>query len=196
MWRRYKMKSSDLKYIFENIPVTTRNTYVKGITRDTQGICIDYLKENNINHNIKSDPKNPKSVRKRIEILRKDGSLIATIKNPFYPTNSVEGRRLINDKFEAETHSRNYGIDTTESKIYDVNELERAKKEVFDNNSGPLVIKPKSMSLGKGVFVNLSKENFDFHWGECKKILLQKKRHDYSILVQKYLEGFEVRATV
>lgn len=81
-----------------------------------------------------------------------------------------------------------------------MNQKEEAKKHAFKNGV-PLkgvVIKPLDLSLGKGVFVNVTEKNFDSHWDQCVNIMMENGRNNDNglILVQDFMEGFEVCATI
>lgn len=152
---------------------------------------INYLKNNQIKHTVTTSEKNSRV--KIISIQRPDGTHIASIKNPFYPTNSRSGCRIIRNKFNTEKHLRKFGINTPISKIYKSDQVELAEQETFKNGDYPVVIKPLDMSLGKGVMTNVSKERFKYNWELSRKSINHQNRN---LMVQNYIGGFEVRATI
>src|SRR5699024_7673814 len=190
------MKNSDLKYIYDNKPQNEMNKYPIGIQRNTILQYIDYLAENDYKHYVKKLRKGHRS----ITLKREDGSNIDILKNPVYPTNSKIGREIAIDKFKAPKHPKAADLLTTNSSLFKMNEKENAKEAAFKDGKPQkgIVIKPLDLSLGKGVFVNVTRENFDEHWQQCVKIMKANGRTDEDglILVQDFMDGFEVRATV
>lgn len=190
------MKNADLKYIYDNKPHNEMNKYPIGIQRNTILQYIDYLEENGYKHYVKRLRKGHRS----ITLKREDGSNIDILKNPVYPTNSKGGRQIAIDKFKTEKHLKEAGLLTTNSSLFKMGEQEKAKETAFKEGEPEkgVVIKPLDLSLGKGVFVNVTEENFDEHWQRCVKIMKSNGRTDDDglILVQDFMEGFEVRATI
>lgn len=84
------MKSTDLEYIYSNIPHANMNKYPHGLQRNTMLQYVDYLKENEYKHYVKLLKKGNRS----ITFKRDDGSNINTLKNPVYPNNSQAGRKV------------------------------------------------------------------------------------------------------
>lgn len=186
------MKSSDLKYIYDNIPYQKMNQYPHNLNTNTILQISDKMKEIGYEYNLKK----LKTGHHSIDMLRKDGSLAATLKNPIYPSNSKAGRRVAIDKLKTEKHLRSAGLNTTKSRLYTSDQMEKAKKEVFSDSDSGVVIKPLDMSLGKGVFVNVKEEDFALYWDKCTEVMKQTNRKEYYILVQDFMDGFEVRATI
>lgn len=190
------MKNSDLKYIYDNKPHNKMNKYPIGIQRNTILQYIDYLEENDYRHYVRKLRKGHRS----ITLKREDGSNIDILKNPVYPTNSKIGRQIAIDKFKAEKHLKEAELLTTNSSLYKMNERGKAKEAAFKDGEPEkgVVIKPLDLSLGKGVFVNITKEKFDEHWQQCVKVMKVNGRTDEDglILVQDFMDGFEVRATI
>lgn len=190
------MKSSDLKYIYDNKPHSEMNKYPMGIQRNTILQYIDFLQENDYKYYVKKLKKGHRS----ITLKREDGSNIDVLKNPVYPTNSKVGRKIAIDKFKSEQLLKKADLLTTNSMLFNMNEKEAAKEAAFKDGEPEkgIVIKPLDLSLGKGVFVNVTKENFEAHWEQCVKIMKANGRteDDGLILVQDFMDGFEVRATV
>lgn len=182
------MNNEDLEYIYKKIPYKEENIYPK-IMVSTQNLHIDFLKSSNINYDVK-ETQNRKI--KDIHILRLDGSLLNTVTNPNYPTNSKLGIRLAGNKLKTEEYLKNFNLKTTNSKIYNMNELEKAKIESFSNNKKEVVIKPLNGTMGRGVMVNVKEERFDQCWEYTSAVHNSKS----SILVQDYLEGFEARVNI
>lgn len=185
------MNNNDLKYLLTHIDLDKKNIYNNKIKAGTNGTYIDYLKNNNINYKINEID----SKINNITIMTSDNKIIDIIANPLYPNNNEYGITIMKDKFKTEEHLKKYKMNTTDSKIYQYYDCEMAKKEFFKNNPNrKAVIKPLNGSLSKGVYVNVSKERFEHNWN----FSLQERNNNLKAkaIVQEYLEGFEVRATI
>lgn len=183
------MNSDDLKYIFENSPIKEKNIYPKNMVINLPDIHLKFLKENEIKYNF-----NQAKARylRSIDILRLDGTLIKTIDPPRYPTNALVSNTFVRDKLKTEEYLKKFNIRTPMSKVYDKDDVEIAKRETFVNSKEPVVIKPLHGTLGNGVMVNVNEDRFNDNWKEMSKYLHGNRE----IILQKYLEGFEARATI
>ena len=187
------MKKSDLEYIYNVIPYDKMNTYSHNINTHPISQYTRTLNRKGYNYSVERIVSGHRS----INLLRKDGTLAGKLRSPVYPSNSDEGRSIANHKVRTEEYLRKVGVTAPISKIYTPDEMKKAKKEAFENSDQHVVIKPLNLSLGRGVFVDISEDDFEFYWNQCKSIMEEKKKNrDHYILVQNYLEGFEVRATV
>ncbi|SDL25353.1 ATP-grasp domain-containing protein [Lacicoccus qingdaonensis] len=184
------MNDNDLKYLLNNNPYSEKNYYPMNVTSATAAFHTEFLKRSHFKYKIRNTKR---KYLKIIDVLRSDGSLIGSIKNPIYPTNAYIGRQITIDKLMTEQYCRRFGIKTPESESYDVADLEIAKKNAFNHSDKSVVIKPLDSSFGRGVRVNVTKNRFDYNWGKASEALKKNKR---KILVQDYIEGFECRVTV
>lgn len=185
------MNNKDLEYIFNNSPYTSKNIYKTGVKASTNGLYIDYLESKNINYKIEETDSNIKIIK----ILTKDNNLIATINNPLYPNNNTFGISIMNNKLKTEKYLKEFGISTPDSKIYKYSEVKRAKADFFKENPGKnAVIKPLNGSLSRGVYVNVSEHRFETNWNYSLND--RKNNLNAQAIVQKYMDGFEVRATI
>lgn len=182
------MNTKDLEYIFNHIPYK-KNIYHKVVPFRLPDIHINYLKKNNINYKFNQGKSR---YQRTIDILRKDNSLITTIKPPRYLTNSRVGYELVKDKFSTENLLEKYNINTVKSEIYMKSDMQKAKTEAFNNRMKSVVIKPLAGTLGKGVMVNVSEQRFEYNWLESTKYIGENGK----VVVQEYLDGFEARGTV
>src|SRR5699024_7683125 len=144
----------------------------------------------------KNNVKKLKNNHKQLNMLRKDGSLIGFLRNPVYPSNSAEGRAVSIDKIETEKILTLAEIRTTVSKVYSGKEMEKAMKESFNGQKDTVVIKSNDMSLGRGVYVNVTENEFEEYWNLTRDIMIKHGRKTQKILVQNFFKGFEARATV
>jgi len=186
------MNSKDLEYIFTNIPYDSINLYEDIKTLNTAEQYILKAEELGFNHSVTE----LKNGHKQLNMLRKDGEQIDILKKPVYPSNSPEGRSASIDKMKTEKLLTLSGINTTVSKIYTGDELIKAKKESFNNPEDTVVIKPNNMSLGRGVHVNITENEFENNWNLTKEIMIKHGRKKQRIIVQNFFKGFEARATV
>lgn len=189
------MNVTDLNYLLENIEHLERNEY-DFVNVGSNSNYINYLRRSEFNYKIDELNKSEKV----ISILTRSGKLIDSFKYPLYPNNLEIGLKLTGDKFETEKHLTKFGFETTSSKVYSYEDMELAKNDFFNrNNSERVVIKPLNSSFGRGVFVNVSKERFEENWKLSKDDLTVtelRKENELKFIVQNFLEGFEVRATI
>lgn len=186
------MNSKDLEYIYSNIPYKSMNIYKEIKTLNTAEQYIEKAKEIGFNYSVKQLKKG----HKQLNMLRKDGTLAGVLRNPIYPSNSSEGRAVSINKIETEKILTLAGIRTTVSKVYTGDQLSKAKKDSFKNTKNTVVIKPNNMSLGRGVFVNITEDEFEKYWNLTKDIMIKHGRKTQRILVQNFFKGFEARATI
>ena len=169
------------------------NIYDDIKTINTMDQYIKKAEKLGFNHTVK----NLKKGFKQLNLLRKDGSLIDVLRSPVYPSNSAKGREVSISKIETENILTLAGIRTTISTVYKGNEMEKAKSDSFKNPDDTVVIKPNNMSLGRGVFVNISEDEFEKFWNLTRNTMIKHgRKQQQNILVQNYLKGFEARATI
>ena len=185
------MKSSDLEYLFNNIPYTERNIYPQDIEIENVAMYKDYMKNNGFHYEYERLGTGFMSAN----LLRQDNSKIAGVKNPYYPTNSRLSFSIARNKFETEKYLKAAGVPTTNSKKYTLDQLATAKKEAA-SFAGDIVIKPLNLALSKGVYSNVTADTFEHYWKLCSNIIKKSKRKGKHILVQEYIEGFEARVTI
>src|SRR5699024_2483218 len=185
------MKSSDLKYLFENIPYTGKNIYPQDIEIENVAMFKDSMKDHGFNYEYEKLDTGFMSAN----LLRQDNSKIAGVKNPYYPTNSRLSFNIARNKFETERYLRAAGVPTTNSKKFALDQKEMAKKEATSFEGG-IVIKALNLALSQGVYSNVTIDTFDHYWNLCSNIIRKNKRKGKYILVQEYIEGFEARVTI
>lgn len=189
------MDVNDLKYLLNSVKGEKRNTY-KNISVASNSSHINYLRRSNFKHEINEINK---SVREFI-LYTKDNEKIESFHYPYYPGTSEYALKLTRDKVRAEEHFKKCGFRTTNSKFYHFEDGKKAIEEVFENvPDKKVVVKPLNSSLGRGVFVNVSKDRFMENWnlskGDLKPSEL-KKEDELKFIVQDFIPGFEARATI
>lgn len=186
------MKSSDLKYIYENIPYKEMNIYKDIKSLNTAIQYIHKAEELGFKHRVKPLKKG----HKQLNLLRKNGTLAGVIRNPIYPTNSLIGRQASISKMQTESILTAVGISTTVSRMYHIDDVKKAKSDWFDESNETVVIKPNNMSQGKGVYVHIAENEFEKYWDLTSNLMRKHKNKPVDILVQKFIPGFEARATI
>lgn len=189
------MDVNDLNYILNQFKDSKKNKY-KSVNVGTNSSYINYLKRSQYNHKIDSI----NASKKQISILTKDGKYIDSFNYPLYPNGTQYALHLTRDKFRAENHLHKCNLSTTKSRVYSYGQMSQAKADFFnDTKNERAVIKPLKSSLGRGVFVNVSEEHFEESWQLSKEDLTVtelRQENDLRFIVQNFLKGFEVRATI
>ncbi|MFD2830010.1 ATP-grasp domain-containing protein [Corticicoccus populi] len=182
------MNVSDLEYILSKNPYD-KNVYSNDIIFHLPNIHLNFLQNNDIKYVFQPAAKR---YMRAIDILRHDESVITTIKPPRYSTNDSFSHSLVRDKLKTEGYLKRFNINTPESQIYNKEEVERAKELSFKDSNHSVVIKPLYGTLGKGVRVNVREDRFEYNW----EVAANSSTNKNEIIVQKFLEGFEARATI
>lgn len=184
------MNSKDLEYIFSNIPSNRMNIYKYISTSNTMRQYISIAK--NLGYNFDSGI--GQGNQKTLILKRKDGTIIDEIKDRKYPKNTQAGVDIATDKYLSEKYLNNALVHTTHSKIYALDEAEKAKDDFFSEKSSKFaVIKPTNMSQGIGVNVKIDENTFNYYWNDTLNAIGNRKSE---VMVQEYFEGFEARAVV
>lgn len=182
------MDSKDLEYIYNNITYGQMNIYDDITTINTMEQYITKAENLGFNHSVK----NLKKGFKQLDMLRKDDTLIGSLRSPVYPSNSAKGRKVSISKIETEKILTLADIRTTISKVYKGNEMKKAKIDSFKNFDDTVVIKPNNMSLGRGVYVNISADEFEKFWNLTRNTMIKHgRKQSQSILVQNYLRALK-----
>lgn len=189
------MDVQDLNYLIKSISNEKKNIYKK-ISVGTNSSHINFLKRSNFKYEVETLSPS----EKLFKIYSKNGKLIDSFVFPFYPNTTQVASELTKDKSKLEDHFHRHGFNTTHSKVYYFDEVEKAKSDFISLNSiNGAVIKPLNSSLGKGVFVNVPVNRFNESWQYSKDDLsISEKRNskELKFIVQNYIPGFEARATI
>lgn len=103
---------------------------------------------------------------------------------------------LCRDKFMLEKYLQKFNINTLKSKVFNENEYEEALSYIETIQNTSFVLKPLSLAGGKGIELNIKKEDFKKAWDESLKIQKHEKVKDPSCLIQPYIDGFDVRISI
>lgn len=183
------MDEQTLAKLYKEFHKINRNSYSDDIILDLFPMAKKVLTEMMVEFNEVIEKKKP-----RLYLYDKEDMILRYTKS-FYPNNSLFGFKIANDKMLTEKYLSYSGINTTESKIYTSMQITLANKFV-NNSTDRLVMKPLSLEGGKGVFINVTKENFSYCWNECLKAQKTRKIKSPKVIIQKYVPGFEVRMIV
>lgn len=183
------MDVSHLDHILDRLPDTSENVYGKGTQRTVMGSYIAAADELGLPYSVAKDNKG----RRYIQLRRSDDSHMADIEPVLLPGCSEATRAICNNKISTATVLTRKGVRTPFTSIYSVDDIDRAYEEAFRDTS-QVVIKARALTLGRGVYLNVTKENFREHFAAC--LAMQKQSRWPDVLVQEMVPGFEMRATV
>lgn len=189
------MNDQDLSYLLDYTKKIKQNRY-KYVTFGANSSHINYLNQAKINYT------SERLSNSKINFVIKDmkNKDLFNFVYPFYPNNSPISLKITGDKSLSEAHFSRCGFKTPTSKTYHSGDIDKALDETFKlDTNRKVVVKPKSSSLGRGVYINVSKENFKDAWTSSISELSKSERQNINnieYIVQDILDGFEARATV
>ena len=182
------MNIDNLNYLLENNPYSEKN-YYKNIPTLNIPIQEKFLKSSKFKYRkIKGDI----PIRHKFRLFDLEGNSMFEIKELKYPNNGRQVRSFVENKLSTENYLMEFGINTPHSKVYHMNDMEKAKEESF-KNTDEVVIKPLSSSRGRGVQIGVVKDRFEVNWNITKNAL---RLNNKNIIVQNVVEGFEARVTI
>lgn len=156
------MDEQTLAKLYKEFQQIDKNSYADDIILDLLPMAKKVLTEMKVEFNEVIEKRKP-----RLYLYDQEDMILRYTKS-FYPNNTLFGFKIANDKILTEKYLRYSGIKTTESNIYTPEQVKLAH-EFVNNNSDRLVMKPLSLEGGKGVFVNVTQNNFSYCWNECLK---------------------------
>lgn len=149
------MDVSHLNHILDRLPDASENVYGKGTQRTVMGSYIAAVEELGLLHRIAKDERG----RRYVQLLRNDGSHMHDIEPALLPGCSVATRTICNNKITTATTLNRKGVRTPQTSVYSMEDMDRAFEESF-KVAKQVVIKARALTLGRGVFLNVTKENF------------------------------------
>src|SRR5699024_7925857 len=183
------MNESTLSKILKKVSDTSRNNYDANITQD----LLEVTKRELAELKIKFEPYIFKQ-KERFKIFYTDSDYFKYSKN-FYPNNSMFGFKISNDKMLTEKCLKLANVPTTNS--LELSYKEYDKGQAFINSTpSPKVVKPLNLANGRGVFLNVTKDDFEDTWRRCISIQKQRKINNPKVLIQDMIKGFEVRVVI
>ena len=184
------MNSSDLDYILANIPSSDVNVYDSSAEKSIMGNYVRAAKDLGLPHRLKKNHHGKRFVR----LEREDGTLLGNIAPALLPTCNTETRAICNSKIRTTNILEAKGVRVPRSRVIAEGEEELALTTCFEQ-ADEVAVKAHSMSLGRGIHLNVTPESFIEEFRAC--IALQKSRkHAPQAIVQEMVKGFEMRVTV
>lgn len=183
------MDVTHLDYILNELPDTSENIYGEETQSSVMACYIAAAEEVGISYRVSRDRLN----RRYVQLLRSDGSHVADIEPVLLPGCPEATRAICNNKTSTALLLDRKGIRTPFTSVYTRKDVEQAYRETFDHATH-VVIKAPALTLGRGVFLNVTRTNFREHFEACLE--MQKKSRRPNVLVQEMIRGFEMRVTV
>lgn len=104
--------------------------------------------------------------------------------------------RLCKDKFKLEQHLKNMGINTLDSKHFTQEEFHQALEHVQNSDTKSFAVKPLNMAGGKGIQLDVNKDNFKSAWKKCIEEQINNNVRKPSCIIQPFISGFDVRVSI
>lgn len=123
-----------------------------------------------------------------------NNSSIGSIKGQTPSTNNKKSINISNNKYQTELVLKENNIRTTNSQLFNEELFAQAYSLVSISDKN-FVIKPNSLSGGRGITLNVNKGNFESAWTLAVNACKEAKKN-IDILVQEQLEGVESRFIV
>ncbi|MFC3900417.1 ATP-grasp domain-containing protein [Aliicoccus persicus] len=178
-----------LEDILERVKDKERNDYSLDISQTSTAL----LKRELDTLGIKYEPTVVRGIR-RTKIF--DGDLeIRKHRRSYYHNNSMYGMAITTDKFITEKFLKLSNIPTSNSILLREGDIDQALKHIVDGRNR-YVVKPLDLMQGRGVHTDVTPENLDEVWKRCFALQKRLKVKTPRVLVQDYIEGFEVRVVV
>ncbi|QQD85652.1 hypothetical protein [Jeotgalicoccus sp. ATCC 8456] len=114
----------------------------------------------------------------------------------FYPNNTRLGKSICADKFLTQRFLDNACVKTPVGKLFKPDELVEAKSFISNNSSTKYVLKPVSMSMSLGTFLNVDESNLESSWERSFNVQKKYKVENPRILIQEQIQGLELRVLV
>lgn len=155
---------------------------------NTAGILNFYAKKNQIVLK--------RNINKKLTNLYYKGIKIGYLKGLKVFTTQKEAFNLCRDKFRLEKYLQIFNISTLNSEIFNEHQYDEALNYIENSPDRLFVLKPLSLAGGKGIELNVKKEDFKDAWKKSLKIQKQEKVKSPSCLIQPFINGFDVRISI
>lgn len=125
-----------------------------------------------------------------------DGDLeVRKHRRSYYHNNSMFGMAITTDKFITEKFLKLSNIPTSNSILLHEKDIEKARKHIQDGKKR-YVVKPIDLMQGRGVYTDVTTKNLEEVWHRCFALQKRYKVKNPRVLIQDYIEGYEVRVVV
>lgn len=112
--------------------------------------------------------------------------------SPF--TNSKLAIRTANNKIKTEELLKENNVNTTDSRLFELKEYQAAERFVT-NSKEQLVLKPFNLNGGRGITLDVTKDNFDFAWTQAVNACKEKGK-PFKVMIQPLVRGIETRVLI
>lgn len=178
-----------LKEFFNKIKDDEMIKYSSDIKVNLVHVAIDELNKLNISY-----AKDKKSAN--VLHLFSDTETPLRYVKGFYPNNSRLGKLICQDKYLTQRFLDYSGVKTPVGKMFKHNQFEVAKSFVDNSPNKNFVLKPVTMSMSLGTYLNVNSKNIENSW--IGSFDVQKKYNVVSprVLIQEQIQGLELRIIV
>lgn len=183
------MDKKILKEFFEQTKLDPVNTYSEDLNVELMSVAKEELK--NLKIPFKLDKKNNKVL-----------TLFPNSYNPkkyvkgFYPNNTRLGKNICQDKFLTQKFLELSNVKTPIGKKFTQDQFPEALRFITENVSNNYVLKPTSMSMSLGTYLNVNESNFTDAWNGSFDIQNKYKVASPAVLIQEQIQGLEIRIVI
>lgn len=184
------MDSVRLDSLLHTVAERPENLYPESVKRTVMGSYLEAMGHLGVGYRVRKDRRG----RSYPRLLREDGSVLGDIEPAKLPSCPRASKAFCNDKIRTSQALLDRGVGVPDSKTYLEHEEATAFDEAYETRD-EVVIKAHSLTLGRGVFVGVRREDFVRVFRDCVRLQKDAGR-DPRVLVQEVLRGYEMRATV
>ncbi|WP_342388738.1 ATP-grasp domain-containing protein [Salinicoccus bachuensis] len=183
------MRENQVEYIIESVSDLERNRYKYNVELDSFNLAVRTLEDMGKDYEFLKEGKNPQIA------IYNNGRLAAPFKRHRYPSNADVARKICDNKISTENFLKANNIMTTNSKVFNASEFSEARNYAYGSQNA-IVIKPLNLSGGKGVSIDVKKEDFEYAWNYAVKAQQDSDIENPKVIIQDMVDGFEIRFTV
>src|SRR5699024_727799 len=183
------MNEKILKIFFNEITNDEILDYPADIKTDLLEVAEEELTDLDISFKRNNTKKNV------LEVYNESSNPLNYVKG-FYPNNSNLGRLICKDKFLTQRFLDFSQIKTPKGKMFTPEKYKEAEKFINDNPDISFVLKPVSMSMSLGTFLNVNKNTIKSSWIESFNIQTKYNIKKPRVLIQEQIAGLEIRIIV
>lgn len=183
------MNEKILKQFFSEISDDNIIEYSSNIKVNLIHVALKELKKLNITY--KKDKENANVLQ-----LYSDSNNPLRYVKGFYPNNSRLGKLICQDKFLTQRFLEYSGVKTPSGKMFKHDEFEAAKFFVETSPEKKFVLKPVSMSMSLGTYLDVTSENIKDSWIGSFGVQNEYKVKSPRVLIQERINGLELRIIV
>lgn len=181
------MDKQTLKYFFSEISNDKPIEYPKTIKTNLIHVAQQELKKLKIPFEV-----NNKNI---LSLYNTSATPLRYVKG-FYPNNTRLGKLICQDKFLTQQFLNYSNIETPLGRMFKPKDLDKAIKFISSSDNQSFVLKPVSMSMSLGTFLNVNNENLKSCWDESFKVQEKYNVKSPGVLIQEQLSGLELRIIV